>query len=414
MAPPGGAPFETEAAIVRADAPTDVLADTDKAIGLATDYLLRSQHDDGSFMYVVDPKRPSLRSRRYNILRHAGTMYALGQAARHQVQPSASAEAIAGAATYLRQRLTPVPGAPALLAVATLPDLDGQHRHVAKLGASGLALIALTTANRLRPGTVRLDELRAIGDFVRFMQKPDGGFVSLFDLDDPMGTDDSWVSLYYPGEAALGLIELAEVDADGARFRDAAVGALSFLARSRNGEAKVPADHWALLATARLLETDGGTLSTLDKAAVEHHARQVVASIVGKVPSSRSHGGALTAALRTTPTATRLEGLIAARATVDLGSVTPLVDNIIDRGISFLLRGQYRAGPYAGGMPARITRSSAAGGTAVDEKDRRIRVDYVQHALSAFIGHARARSAGVSRRGPRRPMPGPTTSRTGT
>ena len=54
---------------------------------------------------------------------------------------------------------------------------------------------------------------------------------------------DKWQSLYYPGEAALGLLTLAEIDVE-EREKSTQVSAL--------GE-DIEHDHWALLATARSL-----------------------------------------------------------------------------------------------------------------------------------------------------------------
>ena len=83
--------------------------------------------------------------------------------------------------------------------------------------------------------------------------------------DSPRGTspprgagDGSWTSLYYPGEAALGLMMLYEVEDDDAqriRWYRGASRAIRYLYEVRKDLplAKVEPDHWALIATERLL-----------------------------------------------------------------------------------------------------------------------------------------------------------------
>jgi hypothetical protein len=89
---------------------------------------------------------------------------------------------------------------------------------------------------------------------------------------------------------------------------------------------------------------------------------------------------------RTCPTATRLEGLIAALSYLPEENL-PLrhsMRSAIDSGIAFLLRSQVKEGPCAGGIPRKLT---AAGKQDPGRRDGEIRIDYVQHALSAMIAY---------------------------
>ena len=76
-----------------------------------------------------------------------------------------------------------------------------------------------------------------------------GGLLSPLD---GKGPDDRWTSLYYPGEAMPGLLLLDDLDPQ-PKWVEAAARGMGYLARSRAGKSSVPADHWALLATAKLL-----------------------------------------------------------------------------------------------------------------------------------------------------------------
>ena len=87
--------------------------------------------------------------------------------------------------------------------------------------------LSLTSA---RPNAVPLAELQGLGRFIVFLQRSDGSFASKYR---PAGGPvEDWDSLYYPGEAALGLVSLYEVD-HSRQWLIAAGKALSYLARSR-------------------------------------------------------------------------------------------------------------------------------------------------------------------------------------
>ncbi len=122
--------------------------------------------------------------------------------------------------------------------------------HPDSIGAAGLGLAAFAAVDRTRPNTVPLDQLQALGRFVLFLQKPDGGFYSRYLAG--KGLDRDWQSLYYPGEATLGLVSLYELDKS-REWLIAASRALARLAEDRAGPQEVPPDHWALIAMAEFL-----------------------------------------------------------------------------------------------------------------------------------------------------------------
>jgi hypothetical protein len=78
----------------------------------------------------------------------------------------------------------------------------------AELGATGLGLVALAAAREARPEAVSLEQLQSLGRFLLFLQRDDGSFVNKYRL--KTGPVPSWQSLYYPGEAALGLLAIYE------------------------------------------------------------------------------------------------------------------------------------------------------------------------------------------------------------
>lgn len=348
------------------------------AIDTAAGFLADSVTPSGKMTYRQYADGRSLPDK-YNLLRHAGALYALGSVE----DPAAHGPALLRAARWLHACcVQPVPGFEAI-AAPWWPPVRGDPRCLeAKLGGAGLTLIALLEANRLAPATIPAQDLRRLARFVVYMQRPDGSFFSKYRPCDG-GRDDRWTSLYYPGEAALALVRYARVDG-APLWHEAAVAALDYLARARAGQRAVPADHWALIATAALFELET-PLDATRRARLLAHVAQVAEAIAkttrvtaGDDPAHGSFGRGG----RIAPTATRLEALLAARRLLSReASSTPVLarlDPILTQGVAFLLRAQRRAPPARGALPRAITSGTRSG---------ELRIDYTQHALSVLLGY---------------------------
>jgi hypothetical protein len=259
----------------------------------------------------------------------------------------------------------------------------------AKLGGSGLGLVALLSIEKIEPGFTSLSDLRALGRFVVFMQKDDGSFYSSF-IPSRGGRYDKWQSLYYPGEAALGLLLLYEKDLSEV-WLESAAKALAYLADSRKYSVQVPADHWALLATEKLLALRGVDQLPVPADLLINHGAQISQAILREqVVDNRypEYAGGFSPDGRTTPTATRLEGLLAASRFLPAEfAVRRRIDVAVPRGISFLLRAQVGEGQFAGAFPRAVKKVHQAYPDADNFNLRvnEVRIDYVQHALSAMI-----------------------------
>ena len=365
-------------------------AQVDAAISRGTDYLLAACAEDGRFSYRVN-LRPGVEPKpKYNLLRHAGTMYALAMS--HEFKANKAVPlALSRSGRFLRQQAAPLEGRPDLLAVWSRPEINFRTDAPtqAKLGATGLGLVALTHLRKLRPKEVPLDDLRGLARFLCYMQRKDGGFYSKYYPD--KGRDGSWTSLYYPGEAALGLLLLYEQDPD-PTWLQAAANAIGFLARSRQGRKQVEADHWALLATERLLPIYGRCQPPVPRAAVLRHAVQIIEQILRGQRSRDEHAleGEFTGDGRTTPASTRLEGLLAGLAFLppERGDLRGRVTAAAERGLAFVVSTQVREGKFAGAIP-RAARALPAdhprASVSFNLRATEVRIDYVQHALSAMV-----------------------------
>ena len=341
---------------------------------LAAHYLEAVCDENGKFTYVVDPNSGKVSSS-YNILRHAGSIYSLAMFNQAHPDPKA-VEAMVRAAAFMRKNyIGPDEGSHALAVWSEpLPEKSD-----AELGAAGLGL---DCADRPRSGKTECHSARrpaGIGALLSSLCRR--AMVVLPGKYSPdSGPDEDFNSLYYPGEAALGLISLYELD-HRTEWLVAAGNALSYLAKSRVNVRKLPPDHWALIATSRFLQyCPEGECAVSRAELIEHAARicdRFLRDQVGSAPDARRNG-AFGADGRTTPAAIRLEGLLATLEYLpddDTGR-RDRIEGAIDRGIAFLLAAQITAGPYAGGMPGAVSSAPHAA---------EIRIDYVQHALSAWL-----------------------------
>jgi hypothetical protein len=357
-------------------------AEVSHAIALAGEYLERSCGPDGKFVYRVEIGS-GRKSASYDIIRHAGAMYAVAMLNSTRPDPEAAA-ALLRAAKFLRRNYIgpgPHPGQLAVWSQPLVEDARASHARIreryAELGGTGLGLVALAAARRIDPRSIPLEELESLGRFSLFLQKDDGSFVHKYLAESGPVPNES--VLYYPGEAALGFISLYETD-HSREWLNAASKALSYLAKSRVGLNDLPADHWALIATAKLLPYCENGACPVSREELVAHATRVCESILReqfKGSAAVGLDGAFDSTGRTAPAATLLEGLLAALEFLPKSELRDKIDVAAARGISFLLRAQIVSGSEAGGMPGAVATRVLDSG--------QIRIDYVQHAVCAWL-----------------------------
>ena len=363
-----------------------------EAMDLSAIYLTRNCDENGKFLYEINVNPDVRIEPRYNLLRHSGAIYAL--ASYEQAYPQETTRnALKRATAFLKKSaIAPLPDREDLLAVWSYPEITrSQGLLQAKLGGTGLGLIALLSVEKIRPGMTPVEYLRKMGNFLLFMQKSDGSFYSRY-IPEKDGRNDTWPSLFYPGEAALGLLMLYEKDRSLKWLQGAADG-IAYLARKRESQKHVEVDHWSLLATAKLLPLYHLCRQSLPKQAIEQHAIQICESILESKPANYRNAldfGCLTNSGQTTPTATRLEGLLAAMSYLpaEYSNFRERMIPVIYEGLWFLLRAQLRSGPYAGGIPwavQELPEDHPQFSNSFNQRVTEIRIDYVRHALSAMI-----------------------------
>lgn len=358
----------------------------DRSIHLLATYLSAQIKQDGRFEYRrhIDPEVTL--QKRYNMLRHAGAIYALAQYSRYFKDEQVLQDTGRAVHNLRKVSLAQVGDRSDLLAIWSHPEITGSRKPLtAKLGGAGLALVAMIACGEVNCAETAEDELQKLGRFILFLQRDDGSFFSKYTPSEG-GKRGDWVSLYYPGEAALGLIKLFEIRGE-KKWLDAAYKALHRLAQDRRYAESVPADHWALLATERIWSH----ISTEQQSLLRSHGRQIIEQILSEqvVNDDPAFDGGFTPDGRTTPTATRLEGLLAAYTLFPKDdSLRRDIENAVMIGVDFLMSAQMAEGPLAGGIPRgtkAIEQPKNAEEDAFNRRVGEVRIDYVQHALSALL-----------------------------
>jgi len=368
------------------------------AITRSAEYLASSVDNNGIFKYRINMDPTIKVTFRYNIVRHAGAIYAMSTY--YQLHPDGIMKsAIERAGRYLRdESIHPISGKNNLLAVWSKPAINRNGEPLqAKLGGTGLGLVALLSIEKIHPGFTPLPDLQALGRFIVFMQKDDGNFYSKY-IPSMGGRSDKWQSLYYPGEAALGLLMLYEKDPSDIWIESAAK-ALEYLARSRKNSAVIPADHWALLATEIIVSLNDKDELPVSRKLLINHAIQICNAILqDQIEDSDrpKYDGGFSEDGRTTPTATRLEGLQATLSFLphDL-KLRKRIETAVPRGLSFLIQTQINDTEFIGAIPRAVGKidQNVPGAIKFNRRATEVRIDYVQHALSAMIQYIQQNNA---------------------
>ena len=367
-----------------------------KGIHAAAGYMIRACDRQGKFDYLVnlDPNVKVLPS--YNIIRHAGAIYALGAYQRwHSNEPTCQAMRRAGG--YLKRNgLAQVPGHKDMLGIWTSKEDDrAEHTPVVQLGSMGLGLVAFASLQRVSSDAVSRDTLLGLGRFTVFMQKNDGIFYSTYDPNEG-GLCDKWYCEYYPGEAMLGLSMLYEFDPD-PKWRQAAADGIFALAMQRRKDSHPPVDHWALLATARLFAQTDCDAMRFPRELWRRHAEAICRGILSErqAVGKSTRPGDLSGDSYTCRIATRLEGLAAARTFLQDKDMNEQISKAMADAVGWLLDAQIHGGPCDGAFPAVVRYGKLSTGAlkdaasaekaSHDPETTEIRIDYVQHTLCALV-----------------------------
>ncbi|MEM1412357.1 MAG: hypothetical protein AAGH19_08350 [Pseudomonadota bacterium] len=345
-------------------------------IDAAADYLARAIDDQGRVTYDL---RPWLQrsTNDYNILRHGGSVFSLMEAYRRYGDPH-WLEAGERALGYLMAQAKPCPNAPELSCIVEEGEI--------KLGGNGLALVALSEYMMATGDRSPLPLAQRLAAWIVSIQQDNGAYRP-HKQSWPEGEPDDFISAYYPGEAMLGLLRLHRLDGD-PRWLESAARAAVYLRDGRDrgkADVELPHDHWLLYALTELwaLQPRAGDRDHGMRIARTILAAQNLDPEANREPAEWR--GSFYRPPRSTPTATRAEALMSAWNLANDSGQTELLPTLLAglcEAVQFSLQTRYTPektmfthdpARYRGGFHRSLT-------------DLGVRIDYVQHNVSALMG----------------------------
>jgi hypothetical protein len=356
----------------------------------AVAYLEKHVQPNGRFHYLTNLNpEAEIDPAEYNILRHCGTLYAMGQAA--ELYPDAvDKETMVRAADYIRKNcLSPLPGADRPnLGVWTEPEITkSQWGRELKLGGTGLGILGFLAVERQVPGYMNTDTLALLAESILAMQRPNGRFEAIYEA--RQGQFSDHISAFYPGEAILALLQLYQMD-EKERWLEAALNGLKFIVNARK-EVDIfdlPADHWILLATNELFAGIPEEKYAGDHAAILDQGRRIAQKMVNtskQNPSDSLYFGAFNSSGSTTSLGTRLEGLVSFGVHLDEAEDAALIADLkqaVHFGLGYVQEARVRQGPLQGGvtrLPEHLRKLKP------NPVNSQIQIDNVQHVMSGWI-----------------------------
>ncbi|MEM6252738.1 MAG: hypothetical protein AAF821_07440 [Cyanobacteria bacterium P01_D01_bin.156] len=360
------------------------------AIDQAAGYLINNLQKNGMFRYRINTNSGVKLRPKYNILHHAGCVYALSLY--NQYCPSENVRrAVKTSANYLsKEAVQPIPGSQTTLAVWARPEMHNTTRPLqAGLDGAGTGLLAFLSLHTIQKEVVSIEYLQALGRFIVYMQQGDKSFyaryIPLFG-----GKKRPQSLKHYPMEATLGLLMLHEKDRYSIWLETACV-ALESLVRHGKPASMADINPWTLLAISKLLSFNSKVGMPMPKELLVAYATRVCELLLRQqidTPRQPHYSGGFSKDGVTLPTAAWIEGLLAALTFLPVNTrLTKQIHCAVRRGINFLLQAQIRDGEWAGAIPRAVgpLRSRRAAAIAFNQRATEVRIDYVQYAMRAWM-----------------------------
>jgi hypothetical protein len=210
-----------------------------EAINLAKhNYFKKVINEKGKMTYIYDPalnEKPA----KYNILRHAGTVYSMLETYEIEADDEIIRKAEL-ALNYIVNETKKVKenGENTLVLV---------ERDVNKLGGNGLLIVALAKYTKLTESRQYIETMQKLAAWMTAVQKEKGDFGIHKQVFSTKEVTD-FRSDFYTGEAILALANLYELDGN-TKWLDSAEKATAYLVETANAGATletVQSDHWLL------------------------------------------------------------------------------------------------------------------------------------------------------------------------
>ncbi len=367
-----------------------VTAETLRAAALAGGrYLVAHLADNGRYVYERDLTTghgtdPHQRGA-YSIPRHAGTTYFLAELYRLTGEDWLR-EPIERAFAHLEELIRAGGCRGATATGERFACVVDQGDREAHLGSTALTVVALAEYQRATDDDRYQPLARQLSAWLLDMQRPDGSFHHLYDLDSGRKDPDEQL-FYYAGESALALARMHVVTGE-VVYRDAAERALDHLIGWYDffaGGFFYGEEHWTCIAAEALypaVERDRYRRFCNGYGAFLRRQQPAEGEFIDQSDYAGSYNVTPYLIPQNTPAGSRTESMISAYLLgVHQGAPEPALRAQILAALQYTLGQQLRDdGTFA--VSGEIVSVGAVPGTPVD---RAVRIDFVQHVCSAMI-----------------------------
>lgn len=353
--------------------------DLENAIKLTKDHYFKNVvNKRGKFIYSFLP-HVNRREKRYNILRHAGTIYSMLEV--YEIMPDDELmQEIKRAFKFLFGKIKPLKIN--RKEVRVVVEKDAQ-----KIGGNALAIIALAKYTQITQDHQYVKLMQDLASWMREVQAENGEF-TVHKQRYSTGERFDFISHYYPGEAILSLVRLYQIDKND-EWLDVAEKAAHYLINIRDKNDTIDTiahDHWLLYGLNELyrerqkemyLKHSFFIAEAMMKRQITKEDGKREELIGGYVPKTGNEP-------RSTPVACRSEGLGAAyRLAKDYGheEIATRMRKAIEEGIKFQLQMQLRPESVMYYKRKQLCLGAVQSGL----KSFALRIDYTQHNISSFI-----------------------------
>jgi hypothetical protein len=300
---------------------------------------------EGRFLYRYMLPDPSIRDGVYSNVRHLGALWAMLEWEREAGWSEVLAGAIEQAANYAAATI--------FVPFGQTDELCVLDEGVIKLGGPALGVVALHALYRRAPDAADLDRAQRLGRYVARQRRPDGDFHHIL-IPGPIARLHPTRADMLTGQAVLALARLGELTGDSSWTALARDSAMKLDKKDHGVQSK---SHWMLYALEALHDI-GPEPWLLD------YARRIATGIAATrwLPTAAS-----------TPIACATEGLCAfARMSPPGDPLRAEALKAIRRNLRHQLRFYDRSGAFV---------------RSLDMPE--VRIDYVMHNVTGFLGFAR-------------------------
>ena len=346
-------------------------------IELSMNYINRNILENGRFCYRQNVNSEiSYDNTIYNSLRHAGTLYSMYLYEIMGLETKFHDNRILASKYFIDRYLKKLDDDKYV--VVSYPEEEEIKFTIAKSGAAGVGLCALCSLYEEKE--IELSVLRGIGEFILSMKNEEGNVYAYYNLE-TKEIDKEAEAIFYPAEAAAGLMALYEIDPQ-QKWLDAIKQIIMYLVSTRKTmDLNIPFDHWSVLVIEKLLNKK---LVTPDEASgMRAYAEQMaIPALSNQITNSRnSYYGAFKDNIRPCSLGTIMEGLASIYFCSENEQLKVIIFKALAIGCHFLARVQVKTGTMAGGLPnsANWVKPGVTPNASI------IRIDNVQHVVSGWL-----------------------------